>query len=80
MTNDKDRIQNATDDINLAIALNTSEDSKVAEYLKSAKRWLEETQHKGLMCNKCGWRGEHTNLYRQKCPECGSKSIWERSA
>ena len=29
-----------------------------------------------VKCDMCGWIGKDTALYNQKCPECGSKSIW----
>jgi len=30
-----------------------------------------------VRCDLCGWRGTEKQLYKQKCPKCGSKSIWE---
>jgi predicted Zn-ribbon and HTH transcriptional regulator len=30
-----------------------------------------------LKCNMCGWVGTADRLYKERCPKCGSKAVWE---
>lgn len=32
---------------------------------------------KKLKCEMCSWKGYSTQLHKEKCPICGSKSVWE---